>query len=50
MTIRLLFKSQQFVYIDFEEFCNLDECLHRWLTSICTPFTHGSWCTLQLLG
>lgn len=41
---------QQFVYIDFEEFCYLDECLHRWLADICTPFTHGSRCTLQLLG
>ena len=41
---------QQFVYIDFEEFCYLDECLHRWLADIGIPFTHGSRCTLQLLG
>jgi hypothetical protein len=50
MTIRLLFKSQQFVYIDFEEFCDFDECLHRWLAGIGTPFTHSSRRTAQLLG
>ena len=41
---------QQFVYVDFEESCNLDKCLHRWLAGIGTPFTHCSRGTLQLLG
>ena len=48
--ISFLFNPQQFVNIDFENFRNLDKCLHRWLAGIGTPFTYGSWCTFQLLG
>ena len=46
----LFFYPQQLVYIHFEEFCNLDECLHWWLASIGTPFTYCCWRTSHLFG
>lgn len=43
-SILRLLNSHQFSNIDFEEFRNLEECLHRWLSGVDTSFDYSCRC------
>ena len=43
-------EANEFININFKEFCNLDKCLHRWLRNIGAPFAYSGRRTPQPFG